>query len=128
MSSDNTSPSSDGTVSPALVLPVLIVDDDLVILDMLRTVLQEEGFPVTSANNVPAALLVLERTLRTRDGKMPNHPRHINYPMVVLSEDPANFRIFTLFYAVFGTVLALQLLYTNCSTHAQTYCERREPF
>jgi CheY-like chemotaxis protein len=63
MSSDNvTAPSSDEMASSKPILPVLIVDDDLVILDMLRTVLQEEGFPVASANNAAAALFVLERT------------------------------------------------------------------
>jgi len=63
MTSDNAPvPSSDEMASSKSMLPVLIVDDDLAVLDLLRTVLQEEGFPVESANNAAAALFVLERT------------------------------------------------------------------
>jgi two-component system, OmpR family, response regulator VicR len=54
--------SSHDAVSPKPVLPVLIVDDDLVILDMLREFLQEEGFQVVTANNGMAALYLLQRT------------------------------------------------------------------
>jgi two-component system, OmpR family, response regulator VicR len=42
--------------------PGLIVDDDLVVLGMLRTVLQKEGFAVVGANNAIAALYLLQRT------------------------------------------------------------------
>lgn len=63
MSSDNVlAQSSDELASSKSVLPILIVDDDLAILELLRTVLQEEGFRVESANNAGAAFFVLERT------------------------------------------------------------------
>jgi CheY-like chemotaxis protein len=63
MSSENASTlSSDDMTSAKPVLPILIVDDDLVILDMLRAVLQDEGFTVVTANNAVAALHLLQRT------------------------------------------------------------------
>jgi len=55
-------PSDDTMASPKPVLPVLIVDDELAILDMLRAVLLEEGFTVVAANNGLAALILLQRT------------------------------------------------------------------
>lgn len=64
MSSEHASmPSSDDVASPEPMLPVLIVDDDLVILDMLQDVLEEEGFTVVTANNGAAALYFLQQTL-----------------------------------------------------------------
>jgi CheY-like chemotaxis protein len=42
--------------------PVLIVDDEPIILDLLRDVLQDEGFTVITANNGAAALYLIERT------------------------------------------------------------------
>ena len=56
-------PPPDGTGSLTPVLPLLIVDDDPVVLRMLRDVLQENGFPVVSANNGVAALIHLRRSL-----------------------------------------------------------------
>lgn len=63
MSSDYTpTPSSDGIAPHEPVLPILIVDDDPVVLGMLRDVLQEDGLPVVSANNGVAALIHLQRS------------------------------------------------------------------
>ena len=53
---------ADSALSTA-ALPVLIIDDDLAVLDLLRAVLQDEGFGVVCANNAAAALFLLERTL-----------------------------------------------------------------
>ena len=62
MSSNNAPvPSSDAMASSKPGLPVLIVDDDLVVLDMLRTLFHEEGFAVVGANNRAAALYLLQR-------------------------------------------------------------------
>jgi CheY-like chemotaxis protein len=85
------------------ILPVLIVDDDLVILDMLRTVLHEEGFPVIGANNGAAALYLLQRTpvaLVLTDFMMPglsglelaerlhHDPRTATLPVILMSAFP----------------------------------------
>ena len=56
-------PVSEDSASPKQVLPVLIIDDDLDILHLLRNVLEDEGFAVESANNATAGLFILERTL-----------------------------------------------------------------
>ena len=56
-------PSDDDMASPEPVRPVLIVDDELAIIDMLREVLREEGYAVVAANNGTAALHLLQRTL-----------------------------------------------------------------
>lgn len=56
-------PSAYDIATPKQVLPVLIVDDDPVILNMLAAFLQEEGIPAVPANNAAAALYVLQRTL-----------------------------------------------------------------
>jgi len=58
-----TRPSSNGLVSPKPVPPILIVDDDLAVLEMLGGMLQEQGFPVVLANNGVAALYLLQGTL-----------------------------------------------------------------
>lgn len=64
MTSDNApAPASDEMASSKPVLPILIVDDDRVVVDMLRSVLQEEGFAVETANNAGAALFLLEQTV-----------------------------------------------------------------
>jgi DNA-binding response OmpR family regulator len=42
-------------------LPVLIVDDEPNILDLLRDVLEEEGFTVITASNGAAALYLIQR-------------------------------------------------------------------
>jgi CheY-like chemotaxis protein len=43
--------------------PILVVDDEPVILEMLQDVLTDEGFAVVTANNGPAALYLLQRTM-----------------------------------------------------------------
>ena len=45
------SASSDEMMAQPVPRPILIVDDEMVILEMLRDVLAEEGFRVVSANN-----------------------------------------------------------------------------
>jgi len=63
MPSKNTpTPPSDGVALREPLLPILIVDDDPVVLGMLREVLHEDGFPVVSANNGVAALIHLQRS------------------------------------------------------------------
>jgi len=42
--------------------PILIVDDEPVILEMLRDMLVEEGFSVVTANDGQAALALLQQT------------------------------------------------------------------
>ncbi|MDQ2999015.1 MAG: response regulator [Chloroflexota bacterium] len=50
--------------APALptALPLLIVDDEPEILDLLHTILEEEGFRVLAARNGAAALDLVQRT------------------------------------------------------------------
>jgi CheY-like chemotaxis protein len=43
-------------------LPVLIVDDEPAILDLLRSVLEDEGFTVITASNGTDALSLIQRT------------------------------------------------------------------
>lgn len=51
------------TTSPeAISLPVLIVDDEPNILNLLRDVLEEEGLMVITASNGAAALYLIQRT------------------------------------------------------------------
>jgi CheY-like chemotaxis protein len=56
------SASSDAMMAQRATRPILIVDDEMVILEMLRDVLVEEGFAVVTANNAVAALVLLQRT------------------------------------------------------------------
>ena len=46
----------------AASLPVLIVDDEPNILDLLRDVLEDEGFTVITASNGAAALYLIQRS------------------------------------------------------------------
>jgi CheY-like chemotaxis protein len=55
-------PSSHDAAPGSRVLPVLIVDDDSEILDMLRNVLEEAGFVVLTAGDGKAALALLQHT------------------------------------------------------------------
>ena len=55
-------PSSTDAAPGARVLPVLIVDDDLQIVDMLRNVLEDAGFAVLTAGDGEAALSLLQHT------------------------------------------------------------------
>ena len=59
----SSSPVSAASASPNSALPILIIDDDIAVLDLLCAVLKEEGFPVVAANNAGAALVLLERTV-----------------------------------------------------------------
>jgi CheY-like chemotaxis protein len=67
---------SSNAASPALpALPILIVDDDPFILDMLRDVLEAAGFVVLKAGDGRAALDLLQHTpvaLVLTDFMMPN--------------------------------------------------------
>jgi CheY-like chemotaxis protein len=47
---------------PAASSPVLIVDDEPAILDLLRSVLEDEGFTVMTASNGAAALYLIQQT------------------------------------------------------------------
>jgi CheY-like chemotaxis protein len=55
-------PMPDDMPPPADSLPVLIVDDEPAILDLLRSVLEDEGFTVITASNGAAALYLIQRT------------------------------------------------------------------
>jgi CheY-like chemotaxis protein len=74
-SEHGTLPSSNAA-SPALpALPILIVDDDPFILDLLRDVLEAAGFVVLTAGDGRAALALLQHTpvaLVLTDLMMPN--------------------------------------------------------
>lgn len=75
MSSGNAPPVSLDGLQKDPVLPVLIVDDEPVILDLLRDVLEDAGFQVLTASNGAAALYVIQRTpvaLVLTDLMMPN--------------------------------------------------------
>lgn len=56
-------PVSDNSAASKPVLPVLIIDDDLDLLHLLREVLEDEGFTVETGNNATAGLFILQRTL-----------------------------------------------------------------
>lgn len=56
------SASSDDVMALPVTRPILIVDDEPAILELLRDVLVEEGFRVVTANNGVAALVLLQRT------------------------------------------------------------------
>jgi CheY-like chemotaxis protein len=53
---------SDARPSPSPSLPLLIVDDENEICDLLRDVFEEEGFTVLTTSNGAAALSLLQRT------------------------------------------------------------------
>src|SRR3954447_17561850 len=53
---------SDGALSAPQGLPVLIVDDDAVILTMLRDLVEDVGFTVLTARDGKAALALIQRT------------------------------------------------------------------
>ena len=75
MSSGNAPPISQPNATKDLAHPVLIVDDEPVILELLRDVLEEAGFEVLTASNGAAALYVIQRTpvaLVLTDFMMPN--------------------------------------------------------
>jgi len=89
--------------TPSSALPILVVDDEPVILEMLRDVLMDEGFRVVTANNGAAALYLLQRTtvaLALIDYMMPtlsgielaNHmrqdPRTAGIPLLLMSAAP----------------------------------------
>jgi CheY-like chemotaxis protein len=55
-------PMPDDIPPEAASLPVLIVDDEPHILDLLRDVLEDEGFTVITASNGAAALYLIQRS------------------------------------------------------------------
>jgi CheY-like chemotaxis protein len=104
MSSESApSASSDAMMPQPPKHPILIVDDELPILAMLRDVLVDEGFTVVTANNGPAALYLLQQTtvsLVLTDFMMPNldgiqlaellrgDPRTADVPLILMSAVP----------------------------------------
>lgn len=81
-------------------LPVLIVDDEPAILDLLRAILEDEGFTVMTASNGTAALYLIQRTpvaLVLTDLMMPlvsgldlarqlrSSPQTANIPLLLMS-------------------------------------------
>lgn len=52
---------SDGA-TPDTARPIVVVDDELNILELIQEILEEEGFSVLTAHNGAAALHLLERT------------------------------------------------------------------
>jgi two-component system cell cycle response regulator len=76
MSSEHDTLPSSNAASPALpALPILIVDDDPFMLDLLRDVLEAAGFVVLTAGDGKAALALLQHTpvaLVLTDLMMPN--------------------------------------------------------
>ena len=97
------SASSGEMMAQSVTRPILIVDDEMVILEMLRDVLTEEGFRVVSANNGVAALFLLQRTsvaLVLTDFMMPGlngiefaaqlrqNPQTADLPLLLMSAVP----------------------------------------
>ena len=81
-------------------LPLLVVDDEPEILDLLRAVLEEAGFTVLTASNGAAAFALIQRTpvaLVVTDFMMPqlsglelaqrlrNNPATADIPLILMS-------------------------------------------
>jgi CheY-like chemotaxis protein len=90
----------DENLPEAASLPVLIVDDEPNILDLLRDVLEDEGFTVITASNGAAALYLIQRSpvaLVLTDLMMPfvsgvdlarelhSNPQTANVPLLLMS-------------------------------------------
>jgi CheY-like chemotaxis protein len=93
-------PSSDDLSNEPEARSVLIVDDEPVILELIREVLEDEGFTVLTASTGTAALYLVQRTpvaLILTDLMMPNfsglelarrlhaHPETAAIPLVLMS-------------------------------------------
>src|SRR6476660_6469002 len=93
-------PIPDDIPPAAASLPVLIVDDEPHILDLLRDVLEDEGFTVITASNGAAALYLIQRSpvaLVLTDLMMPfvsgidlarqlhSSPQTANIPLLLMS-------------------------------------------
>jgi CheY-like chemotaxis protein len=91
---------ADAAPSPPTSLPLLIVDDEPEILDLLRAVLEDEGFTVLTASNGAAAFYLIQRTpvaLVVTDFMMPqlsglelaqrlrNNPETAAIPLILMS-------------------------------------------
>jgi len=125
MSSESApSASSDEMMPQPPDRPILIVDDELTILAMLRDVLVDEGFPVVTANNGAAALYLLQQTtvsLVLMDFMMPNlsgteladlirdDPRTADIPLILMSAVPPP-EVGTQFVAVLSKPFALDIV------------------
>ena len=104
--------------------PILIVDDEQVILELLRDVLVDEGFTVVTANNGLAALVLLQRTsvaLILMDFMMPGlnglqladqvrqNPHTTDVPLLLMSAVPPP-EVGAQFLAVIAKPFALDLV------------------
>ena len=93
-------PMPDNNPPEAAALPVLIVDDEPHILDLLRAVLEDEGLTVITASNGAAALYLIQRSpvaLVLTDFMMPfvsgidlarqlhSNPQTATVPLVLMS-------------------------------------------
>jgi CheY-like chemotaxis protein len=104
--------------------PILIVDDELTILEMLQDVLVDEGFAVVTANNGASALRLLQQTMVSlvlMDFMMPNldgielanrlrrDPRTAEIPLILMSAVPPP-EVGTQFVAVLSKPFALDIV------------------
>lgn len=118
------SASSDAMMPQPPERPILIVDDELLILAMLRDVLVDEGFVVVTANNGTAALYLLQQTrvsLVLMDFMMPNlngieladrlhdDPWTAEVPLILMSAVPPP-EVGTQFVAVLAKPFALDMV------------------
>ena len=126
-------PSSSDAALGARVLPVLIVDDDPQILDMLRNVLEDAGLAVLTARDGEAALAMLQHSsvaLVLTDLMMPqltglqlaqqlrNDARTAAIPVVAMSAAPPP-HIPEVFAAVLPKPFALDDLMTTVRQFGQ---------
>ena len=126
-------PSPTDAAPGARVLPVLIVDDDPQIVDMLRNVLEDAGFAVLTARDGEAALALLQHTpvaLVLTDLMMPqltglqlaqqlrNDARTAAIPVVAMSAAPPQ-HIPEVFAAVLAKPFALDDLVTTVRQFGQ---------
>lgn len=113
--------------------PVLIVDDERIILELLRDVLEEEGFVVLTAANGREALQVIERTpiaLVLTDLMMPEvsgmelarqlhtNPVTAAIPIMLMSAVPPH-QIDDLFVVVFHKPFLIDAVIMNVGQWAQ---------
>jgi CheY-like chemotaxis protein len=104
MSSESRPPSSTGDgADGSETQAILIVDDEPILLELIRDILEEEGFSVLTASSATAALYVAQRSpisLVLTDLMMPNlsgleladrlrsHPETAEIPIILMSAAP----------------------------------------